>query len=631
MKSNSSTRGREKQRAIRRAIGILRRSGWRAVVAFGVDRFYRRPLERDYQDWLSRFDRISVRDRQRIRASIIHWVRPPVISVVLIDLDSVNLDVHKATATVNSVRQQLYPFWELCICCNNASGTLWQTLTALSHMDARIRLSVRPHDNKVARANNALSLGTGSYVAILRCNDLLAEDALYWVAKTIQRNPRVQMMNTDEDEFDQLGTRRNVQFKTQWNPALMFSRDGFGYLGVFARQLLEDVGGFRPELRAASYYDLVLRCANHTPVARIEHIPFVLYHSDAAARIRQSPSGVAQAPNEDVRRDERQAIEDQLHRQKLYASVRPLGDEGFQVAYAPLSPAPLVSILIGSTGERRLLEPCLRSLMGKSTYPNFEVLLLMKESQRMTADVRQLIDDFNRDPRLRVLTYPDRPFNYSWVNNWGADFASGDLLCFLNDDTEVMTIDWMECLVARTALPGVAAAGAMLYYPNDTIQHAGVILGLGGIAGHACHGMSKQCRGYLDRARLEQDVSCVTAACMVMRKSIFLEVGGFDEALPIAFNDVDLCLRIRNAGWRIIWTPLVKLYHHESASVGQPRAPNRQQEFATAVKLMRSRWGAVLVADPYYSPNLSLRLAFNLAFPPRVSKRGLLEVSSREA
>jgi GT2 family glycosyltransferase len=228
-----------------------------------------------------------------------------------------------------------------------------------------------------------------------------------------------------------------------------------------------------------------------------------------------------------------------------------------------------------------------------------------------------MLTKFADTSRIRVLVYPDRPFNYSWVNNWGANQASGSLLCFLNDDTRLITPDWLEQLAARVSLPGVAAVGPMLLYPDETIQHAGVILGLNGVAGHACHGLPIGDCGYFGRACLEQDVSCLTAACLMMRKNVFKDVGEFDEELPIAFNDVDLCLRLRAAGWRLVWTPAVKLYHHESASVGKHDSHERRNEFPQAVKLMRQRWGSALDSDPYYSPNLSLRRAFHLAFPPR--------------
>ncbi len=224
-------------------------------------------------------------------------------------------------------------------------------------------------------------------------------------------------------------------------------------------------------------------------------------------------------------------------------------------------------------------------------------------------------------PNVRTVEYSDRPFNYSWVNNLGAKQASGDILCFLNDDTEVIAADWLDQLVARVSLPQVAAAGPMLYYSDGTIQHAGVILGLGpsGIAGHACHREPRGSQGYFGRACLEQDVSCVTAACMAIRAEVFRTVGGFDEAMPLAYNDVDLCLRLRAAGWRIIWTPAAELVHHESASLGRHDAGERAEQYARDIALMRQRWQSTLNADPFYNRNLSLEHGYKLAFPPRPS------------
>ena len=222
---------------------------------------------------------------------------------------------------------------------------------------------------------------------------------------------------------------------------------------------------------------------------------------------------------------------------------------------------------------------------------------------------------------MRIVEYPDRPFNFSLVNNLGAKQASGDILCFLNDDTEVIAADWLDQLVARVSLPQVAAAGPMLYYPDGTIQHAGVILGLGpsGIAGHACHREPRGSQGYFGRACLEQDVSCVTAACMVIRAEVFRTVGGFDEAMPLAYNDVDLCLRLRAAGWRIIWTPAAELVHHESASLGRHDTGERAEQYACDIALMRRRWQSILNTDPFYNHNLSLEHGYKLAFPPRSS------------
>ena len=214
-----------------------------------------------------------------------------------------------------------------------------------------------------------------------------------------------------------------------------------------------------------------------------------------------------------------------------------------------------------------------------AAYPNFEVLLAVNVSRLTAPDCADYLKRLEAEPRIRVLTYSDEAFNYSKVNNWAARQASGSILCLLNDDVEVITDDWLEKLVARIQLPGVGAVGALLYYPDDTIQHAGVILGLSGVAGHAFIKYPKGTRGYFGRAALEQDLSCVTAACMVVRRDAFDAIGGFNETLAIAFNDVDLCMRLRQRGWRIVWTPQVELYHHESASTGRHDAPERAEQF----------------------------------------------------
>ncbi|MBI3706006.1 MAG: glycosyltransferase, partial [Rhizobiales bacterium] len=271
-----------------------------------------------------------------------------------------------------------------------------------------------------------------------------------------------------------------------------------------------------------------------------------------------------------------------------------------------------------TTARPDIIQPCLKSLFERTSYDNWELILLVNEHVRQIPERGILLSDLGKQPNVRIVEYPERPFNYSWVNNLGATQASGDILCFLNDDTEVITADWLEQLVARVALPQVGAAGPMLYYPDGTIQHAGVILGLGGIAGHACHRERRGSYGYFGRVCMEQDVSCVTAACMAIRADVFRTLGGFDEAMPLAYNDVDLCLRLRAAGWRIIWTPAAELVHRESASLGRHSEGARAEQFAHDVALMRQRWQPILNADPSYNRNLSLERSYRLAFPPRV-------------
>jgi len=375
--------------------------------------------------------------------------------------------------------------------------------------------------------------------------------------------------------------------------------------------MLERVGGFRPEFEGAEEHELVLRCARVSQIDRIRHIPHVLYH-------RRADAGRRRAAVDDYETG-RRAIAEHLALQNITAEVYHRR-AGYEIVYASPVPHPRVSIVIATTGRPDLLEPCLKSLYELTSYDNWEVILLMDERVRQSPEREAYLKDIGKRPNLRVVEYSHRPFNYSRVNNLGAAQASGDILCFLNDDTEVITIDWLDQLVARVSLPEVAAAGPKLYYPNGTIQHAGVILGLGvsGVAGHACHGLPRGSLGYFGRPYLERDVSGITAACMAIRADVFRIIGGFDEAMPLAYNDVDLCLRLRAAGWRIIWTPAAELMHHGSASLGRHDMGPHAQQYARDVALMRQRWQSVLDADPFYNRNLSLEREYTLAFPPRL-------------
>ena len=293
---------------------------------------------------------------------------------------------------------------------------------------------------------------------------------------------------------------------------------------------------------------------------------------------------------------------------------------GYEIAYRTPVPNPRVSIVIATTGRLDLIVPCLRSLYELTSYDNWEVILLVHQRVRQSPQQDAYLNDIGKRPNLHIVEYSHHPFNYSWVNNFGAAQASGDVLCFLNDDTEVTTTDWLDHLVARVSLPEVAAVGPKLYYPDGTIQHGGVTLGLGvsGVAGHACHELPRGNLGYFGRPYLEQDVSAITGACMAIRAEVFRMMGGFDEAMPLAYNDIDLCLRLRAARWRIIWTPAAELIHQGSASLGRHDIGAHAERYTQDIAMMRQRWGAVLDSDPFYNLNLSRKHEFKLAFPPGV-------------
>jgi GT2 family glycosyltransferase len=565
---------------------------------------------RSYERWLARYDTLTQTDRQQLRHDISALPRTPIISVIM---PVSGADWQSLQVTISSMRRQLYPYWELCLCADaSVPEERCADLQELARHDARIRSVLRKDATTWARkGNGALLLASGNFVASIDPGDVLAEHALYWVAKEVLAYSDTQLIFSDEDKIGSDGTRFDPWFKSDWNPALMISCNAFGRLGVYDRTLVEKLGGFRVGFDGGEEYDLALRCARVTDSELIRHIPRVLYHRrsvKAATPEYAKPEGLETG---------RRAVMEHLAGLGISARVELSQGTGYRIRYEIPSSRPLVSVLIPTTARPALLGPCIESLLGRTGYDNFEVLILVSEAELRFSDRADLLKRVAQRPRVQLLAYPNRPFNYSWVSNWGAAQISGDVLCFLNDDTEVIRGDWLEHLVARVLLPGVAAAGPMLYYPNDTIQHAGVILGLGGVAGHACDQQPRGGCGYFGRACLEQDVSCVTAACMVIRSDVFKALHGFDEAMPIAYNDVDLCIRLRQRGWRIIWTPIAELYHHESASLGRHDSGERAEQFLRDVALMRQRWGSILDADPFYNRNLSLDRSYKLAFPPR--------------
>jgi GT2 family glycosyltransferase len=280
-----------------------------------------------------------------------------------------------------------------------------------------------------------------------------------------------------------------------------------------------------------------------------------------------------------------------------------------------------VTVIVPSTGKLEFLRPCIDGILTRTSYPDLEVLIVANEIAKDVPEQRHYLEALAEGPQVRVLVYEDRPYNFSWVNNWAVGQARGELLCFLNDDTDVIGRGWLSAMVALAVQDRVGAVGAMLFYPNDRIQHAGVVLGVGIIAAHFYAGKPKGISGYHDRALVDQDVSCVTAACMLVRRDVFVSVGGFDEALGMVFNDVDFCLRLREAGWRIVWTPSAELYHRESVSFGRHDIGEREEQWNLELNLIRSRWSEELISDPNHNPNLSLDplQLWEPAFPPRVS------------
>lgn len=592
-----------------RSYRVIRDDGFRAFAGMATGALWE-IFFRTYERWISRYDTLNRRARQSLEADIMRLAAKPIISIImLISAD----DALAANETIRSVQRQLYPRWELCLAVERSvSEPLSKSLRALAQQDDRIRVvDVEEPSTWADTANSALKLASGDFIGLMTQGDALAEHALYWVAKELIAYPETDLIFSDEDKIDGMANRFDPWFKPDWNPALMLSCNAFGRLGIFRRRMLENVGGFRPEFEGAEEYELVLRCSRVSQSHRIRHISRILYHRSADAGSRGTAADNYEAG--------RRAIAEHLALQNIAAEVY-RRRAGYEVVYPTPVPHPRVSIVIATTGRLDLIVPCLKSLYELTSYDNWEVILLIHERVRQSPEQDAYLNDIGKRPNLRVVEYSRHPFNYSWVNNFGAAQASGDILCFLNDHTEVISIDWLDHLVARVSLPEVAAAGPKLYYPNGTIQHGGVTLGLGvsGVAGHACHELPRGNLGYFGRPYLEQDVSGITAACMAIRAGVFRMMGGFDEAMPLAYNDIDLCLRLRAAGWRIIWTPAAELIHQGSASLGRHDIGAHAERQTHDIAMMRQRWGSVLDNDPFYNSNLSRKREYKLAFPPGI-------------
>ena len=558
------------------------------------------PSSVDYAEWIQRNEKSLFNDVENLRQQREAFERKPLISIVM---PVYNPEPALLAKAIDSVLAQSYDNWQLCIA-DDASpdARVRALLQGYVERDARVAVVLREVNGHISAASNsALELATGDYVALLDHDDELAVHALHFVVDAINRRPTAKVIYTDEDKIDEQGSRCEPHFKSSWNPDLFFAQNYVSHLGVYDRALLRQIGGFRVGVEGSQDQDLLLRCLPLVDEADIVHIPMVLYHwrvtqgstaKDAGGKSYTTTAGI-------------RALQDHFASQGRDVVV----EEGmvpntYRVRYPIPDPAPLVSLLIPTRDKVELLRDCIESIRAKSTYQSYEILVLDNESVEPATTA--YFDEIQQtDSRVRVLPYP-HPFNYSAINNFGAREARGEVLGLVNNDIEVISPEWLTEMVSHVMRPEVGCVGAKLYFSDDTLQHAGVILGLGGVAGHSHKYFPRQSPGYFHRLQVVQNLSAVTAACLLVRKSVYMQVGGLEEqALRVAFNDVDFCLKVREAGYRNLWTPYAELYHHESKSRGTEDTPEKQARFSAELAYMQQKWAAQLRADPYYSKNLT--------------------------
>lgn len=504
---------------------------------------------------------------------------------------------------IESILSQTYPNWELCIADGGSTqGHVRTMLEEYIHKDKRIKVNFLNENMGIAlNTNEAIALSSGEFVAFMDHDDILPPFALYEIVKAINENPDSDLIYSDEDRITENGKRRfDPYFKPDWSPDLLRSCNYIGHLTVIKRALLEKIGNLRIECEGSQDHDLVLRAGEMAH--RILHIPKVLYHW------RIHGKSVAQNPERKQYAYESacKALQDHLGRMGLRGDVENLPLLGqYKITYQ-VSKNPRISIIIPNKNNSQLLKNCIGSIVNKSSYRQWEIILV--DTGSSDKDVFRYYEQLKSHcPNVKVLTW-NKSFNYAAINNFTVKFADGEILLFLNNDTEVISNDWLEKMIEHVARQEVGAVGAKLYYPNGTIQHGGLIIGTEGIAIHLHKYFPRDSSGYFGRLQAIQNLSAVTGACLMIRKEVFTKVGGFDERLSLAYNDVDLCLKLRESGYLIVWTPYAELYHHESKTRGYEDTPKKRARFKKETELFLQKWSHLLKrGDPYYNPNLSFK------------------------
>lgn len=549
-----------------------------------------------YAVWRKRTRHDAV-DMGRLRAASARFRDRPTISLLL---PLVGADLGRLRACVESVRRQAYPHWELCLA--PGSPTDPEVLRALAALgggtgaDPRIIVARPTEGRRLADlSNGALAMASGELVGLLDADDALAADALYEVAKALNDRPDADLIYSDEDRLEPDGSRDEPYFKPDWSPEHLRSTMYIGRLAVYRRSAVDAVGGFRPAFEDAQDYDLALRVVERTD--RVLHIPRVLYH-----RRRVAEPGAAAESRADAAAV--RALADHLARLGVDARVEPRPGNGLWRVRYQIVGEPLVSIIIPTAGRiletpdgpRDVVLHCARSVLERTTYARYELLVVDDGHLSPAAQAYLALV-----PHRRISYAYSGPFSFAAKVNFCARHARGEHLVLLNDDTEVLTDEWLSAMLELSQQPAVGAVGAKLYYPDGSLQHVGVILGIGGGAGHVFAGFPSDHGGYFSSAQIIRNYSAVTAACLMTRREVFDEVGGFDETFATDFNDIDYCLRVGCDGYRVVFTPFAELRHYEGASYGRRSGLVTRREIAA----FRARWGRVIEADPYYNPNLT--------------------------
>ncbi|EHR4813991.1 glycosyltransferase family 2 protein [Enterococcus faecalis] len=549
-----------------------------------------------YPNWLARNE---VLDIEAMTQEIATFHYQPKISIAM---PVYNVEEKWLRLCIDSILNQVYTNWELCMADDASTDpNVKKILTEYQQLDERIRVVFREQNGHISEAtNSALAIATGEFVALLDNDDELAINAFYEVVKVLNENPELDLIYSDEDKIDMDGNRSDPAFKPDWSPDLLLGTNYISHLGVYRRSVLEEIGGFRKGYEGSQDYDLVLRFTEKTTKERIKHIPKVLYYW----RMLPTSTAVDQGSKGYAFEAGLRAVQDALVRRGINGHATHGAANGLYDVYYDIESEKLVSIIIPTKNGYKDVQRCVSSIIEKTTYQNYEII--MADNGSTDPKMHELYAEFEQQlPGRFFVESIDIPFNFSTINNRAAKKAHGEYLLFLNNDTEVITENWLTLMVSFAQQERIGCVGAKLLYPNNTVQHAGVILGLGGVAGHGHYGYPHGDLGYFGRLAINVNYSAVTAACLLMKKADFDAVGGFEEAFTVAFNDVDLCLKVQSLGRDNVWLHEAELYHFESQTRGYDDKGKKKKRFEQEKVMMEEKWGPLIENDPFYNPNLT--------------------------
>jgi O-antigen biosynthesis protein len=515
----------------------------------------------------------------------------PLISIIM---PVYNTDENFLIEAINSVLEQNYKNFELCIADDKSTKShIKKILNSVLKNDVRVKVIFREKSGNISEATkSAISLSTGDFISFLDHDDLLHKNALHEVVYAINQNPNIKLIYTDENKLSEDGSYVCPYYKPDWNYNLFLSQNYLCHFVVIKKSIYENYGCFRQKCDGAQDWDNLLHIITHIDEGQIFHIPKILYHW----RIHKNSTAKSVDTKGNAINASLIALNDFCHREKIDAKVNVVEKHYFHVSHRIKNPLPLVTIIIPSRNNEKLLRKCISSIQIHTSYKNFKIVIVDNSSDEVSTI--QYLKSLKND--ISIINY-NGEFNHSAINNLASRLIQSDYLLFLNDDTEIINSNWLTSMVSSIQQKDVAIVGCKLLYPNRKIQHAGVIIGIGDFAGHAFRHLDENSQVMGSRLHLKQNFSAVTAACMLIKKNVFQEVNGFDEInLPTSYNDVDLCLRVGALGYKTIYEP-VTVIHHESASRGKPKTILEEK----ALSFMKFKWNKIFLRDPSYNPNLS--------------------------